>query len=539
MKGKSIIAAALALVMCGSFTGCGPQNEKAGKGLGEVTTTGEYPMDTDVTLRYWVGLNSDLTTTNTSMNTIPLKEYLEEATGVKLQFEHPVLGQETEAFNILISSEDMPDIVDYNWANYPNGPQTAIDDGIIEPLNEYFEKVSPNVKKYLDESPEMAVQMMTDEGNYYVYPFFRGGDELLSFMVYGVRQDLLDQAGLGTPETLDDWQTMLYKFKEMGVKIPLSLRINNANLQRFSPFTGVFGFIGTFYHDKDNKVKFGPYEPQFADYVKQLKQWYDDGILDPEFVDVTGKRISANISNGEVGAFFSTIGGELGSYLNAIEPSSGIKLAAVPVPVKNKGERPMFSQKDWPLKSCAAISATSKHKEIAARFLDYGYTDEGHMLYNFGKEGVSYELDSDKNPRYTDIVVDSAKNGGLSVAQGMAQYCRAYYNGPFVQDVRYVSQYYQNDVQKEALNMTDSDAFDYMMPQTYFTAEEQKKYTDIMTPIDTYREETLAKLVAGKMDISKLDEYFSELKRMGIEEAIALQQSAYDRYLEKVEKIKK
>ena len=520
MKGKHVIGAALALSLCVSVAGCGPQKQQSvGSGLGEVTTTGEYPMDTDVTLRYWVGLNSDLTTTNTSMNTTPFKEYLEEATGVKIQFEHPVIGQEGEAFNILISSEDMPDIVEYSWQNYPNGPQTAIDDGIIEPLNEYFEKVSPNVKKQLDKDPALAVQMMTDEGSYYAYPFFRDGEELLSFMTYGVRQDLLDQAGLPIPETFDEWQTMLYKFKDMGVKIPLSLRINNANLERFSPFTGIFGFIGTFYHDKDNKVKFGPYEPAFADYVKQLKQWYDDGILDPEFVDTAGKRISSNISNGEVGAFFSTIGGEMGSYLAAITPESGIKLTSTKVPVVNKGDTPMFCQKDWPLKPAAAISATSKHKEIAARFLDYGYSEKGHLLYNFGKEGVSYTMVNNE-PIYTPRVVDHEQNGGLSVAQGMAQYSRAYYSGPFVQDKGYIQQYYQTDVQKEALLNTASDALEYQLPTIYMTGEEQKRFTDIMTPINTYREETLAKLVAGKMDISKLDEYFSELERLGIEEAI-------------------
>ena len=51
-----------------------------------------------------------------------------------------------------------------------------------------------------------------------------------------------------------------------------------------------------------------------------------------------------------------------------------------------------------------------------------------------------------------------------------------------------------------------------------------------MTAVDTYREESLAKFIAGKTDIGQLDNYFAQLKSLGIDEAISIQQKAYDRY---------
>ena len=69
-----------------------------------------------------------------------------------------------------------------------------------------------------------------------------------------------------------------------------------------------------------------------------------------------------------------------------------------------------------------------------------------------------------------------------------------------------------------------------------YTQEEQKKLSDILTPIYTYREETVAKLISGKLDISYLDEYFQKMKDMGIEEAISIKQHAYDRYTENAAK---
>ena len=122
------------------------------------------------------------------------------------------------------------------------------------------------------------------------------------------------------------------------------------------------------------------------------------------------------------------------------------------------------------------------------------------------------------------------------MAQSMAKYLRANYGGPFVQDIRYTEQYYTNEEQKKALDMTDSDAWKYKMPNMTYTPEEQKRLNDILTPIYTYREETVAKLISGKLELSYLDEYFQKMKEMGIEEAISIKQSAYDRYMERVGK---
>jgi putative aldouronate transport system substrate-binding protein len=38
------------------------------------------------------------------------------------------------------------------------------------------------------------------------------------------------------------------------------------------------------------------------------------------------------------------------------------------------------------------------------------------------------------------------------------------------------------------------------------------------------------KFVMGKENLSRLDNYYADLKRMGIEEAIAIQQAALDRF---------
>lgn len=529
-----IITAAITLPV---FTGCKNDEKATSQSLDTVTTTDEYPQKTDVTLRYWLPLHSHVSATATSLNETPFKEYLEEETGINVKFEHPVAGQQESAFNIMIASDDIPDIIEWNWSNYSGGAQKAIDDEVIEPLNKYINSVSPNLKKIFEEHPEYRLQTETESGEVYQYPMIRSDERLDSYMVLLVRQDLLDKAGLEKPVTYDDWEEMLYRFKEMGIKNPISLRLNNLYMETLSPFTSRFGFIADFYHDENGKVKFGPYQKEFAEYIKMLNRWYEDGILDKEFANTDKNRRVAMVSNGENGAIDATIGGDYGSFISAILPESGIKYTAVPFPVNKAGERPMYAQKNWQVSDGAAISATSEHKELAARLLDFGYSEEGHILYNFGKEGVSFEYQKDENgnanPIYTELITNPEVNDGLTMAQSMAKYLRANYGGPFVQDIRCTEQYYTNEEQKKALDMTDSDAWKYKMPNMTYTQEEEKRLKDILTPIYTYREETAAKLISGKLDLSYLDEYFTKLKDMGIEEAISIKQSAYDRYLER------
>ena len=153
------------------------------------------------------------------------------------------------------------------------------------------------------------------------------------------------------------------------------------------------------------------------------------------------------------------------------------------------------------------------------------------MYYNFGIEGESYNM-VDGVPTYTDIILDTEKNGGLSVGQAMGKYIRACYNGPFVQDKNYISQFYTDPVQTEAINVwSDNDQLKYAMPNAAMTEDENREYTKIITDIDTYREEIMYKTITGTMSLDDFKaNYLNEMKERGIERAIQLKQQAYDRY---------
>jgi len=73
--------------------------------------------------------------------------------GVKINFIHPPMGNETDQFNLMIASKKLPDIIEWNWANYPGGPIKAVEDKVVISLNKYLDKYAPNYKKYLQKDP--------------------------------------------------------------------------------------------------------------------------------------------------------------------------------------------------------------------------------------------------------------------------------------------------------------------------------------------------------------------------------------------------
>ena len=61
------------------------------------------------------------------------------------------------------------------------------------------------------------------------------------------------------------------------------------------------------------------------------------------------------------------------------------------------------------------------------------------------------------------------------------------------------------------------------------TEDQMKKLAEIETDLKTYSEELLLKLVLGQKSLDDWDTYMSDLKRLGLDDKIAIEQDCYDR----------
>lgn len=474
---------------------------------------------------WWSQLFSTVSQTSESFGDTPFYQELAKRCNVELEFVHPAAGQEKEKFNIMCASGEFPDIIEWDFTSYKGGPAKAVEDGVIIYLDDYM-KYAPNYSKYLKEHPEVEKQVLTDDGKHYTFAFLRGDDSLMCWKGPQIRKDLLDKAGLSLPETIDDWDKALRKFKEMGIEYPLSLR---KGFDFVDTFSGAYGVSQEFYQE-DGKVKYGPIEPGFRDYINLLRTWFADGILDNDFFAQDGKAFVSKITSGNVGAYIGAAGSEMGAWLPVLQGiDSSYNLSGTKYPVLKAGDTPRFGQKDFAYYPIVSVSISSQCKNIeeAVKLLDYGYSEEGHLFWNFGIEGVSYNM-TDGYPQYTDEVLKNPD--GLSIAGAMSKYSAGCYGGPFVQDARYYEQYLPYEQQKEAIRLWTDHDDSTRIPTLSYTEKENDEYSKKYTAIKSYIDENLLKFISGQKSMDEWDSFVAQIKSDGIEDVIKIKQDALDRF---------
>lgn len=489
-----------------------------------------------ITFTYWVTLNANAAATMKSLNENLVYKELEKRTGVKIEFQHPTTGQELEQLNLMLASGKYPDMIEWNWLGVPGGPAKAIKDGIIIKLNDVIKTNAPNLTKVYTDNPDWYRQVITDEGDMYVFPFLRSHPRLLTSVGPQIRADWLKKLNIAVPTTIDEWGAMLVAFKtkdpEPGqIELPFSPNINGMKLGAFfyHAFVGAYGITTAYYNDKGT-VKYGPMQPEFKEFLKTMAAWFKDGLIDPDFPAADRKAMDAKIMGGQLGSFVHLTGSGMGRILQLVQPKNPtFDLVPAPYPVLKAGEKPQFGQRDanYPGGASVAITTACKHVPEAAKWCDYKYGQEGHILCNFGVEGVSFKWEGDF-PRYTDAVMNPPE--GQTLAQSLAKYMLSNFGGPFVQDIRYLDQYVPMPQQQAGLKIWTEPTNEKLMPPVTPTADESKKFASVMSNVNTRYEEAVIKIITGADSVDNWDTVLGEFKQMGIEDAVKIQQAALDRF---------
>lgn len=76
-----------------------------------------------------------------------------------------------------------------------------------------------------------------------------------------------------------------------------------------------------------------------------------------------------------------------------------------------------------------------------------------------------------------------------------------------------------------------TDMGEHFFPPTSVAEEDSEQYADIMNNVKTLADEMEAQFIAGTVPMDEWDAYQEQLKKFGIEDAIAMMQTAYDNYM--------
>jgi len=522
---KRLISGILAGVLISStLVGCGGTKEKTAapkeSTAPAVAGIGAYPVKGNPTLKVWAG-NISSKTIKTNKDGVWEPE-LEKITGVKIEWTHSMAADQ---FNLMLASGDLPDIIYNDWIyNYAGGPTKAIQNDLIIPLNDAFDKYAPNIKKYLKENPVVDKSLKTDEGKYGVFPTIRNNMALRVYFGPIVRKDWLDELSIKTPETIDDWYTMLKTLKEKK-NLPATLTWEKGLPSRNVGIIGSYNLMYGMFVD-NGKVKYGPAEPAYKDFMTTMAKWYKEGLIDPDIATVDKKVLDSKFTSEKTGVSFNLLGGGIGTYMASMEKKNPkVNVEGIPYPVLKSGEKPKISSlsgKFGPYQ--AAISTNCKNVEAAAKWLDYAYSVEGNMFYNFGMEGVSYNM-VNGYPKYTDELM----NAPTGIKDILGKFTPL--NGAKIDDFRSFEQYsVSRKQQTDAIKTWTTEAEKYIMPEVYPTSEEMQEISTLMNDIQSYTDEMYFKFLFGNEKVENMDSYYAQLKKLNIEKAVSLYQKAYDRY---------
>lgn len=513
----------------------GAAAESGDESQAETAETGEFQLpivDEPTTLSYFVADDSNAAIMTTDWNDNEFYQEMERRTGVHLEFEMVSSADYQTNFNLMIASGNLADMIYVGASYYAEGVDAAIDDGYFLDLTDLVDEYMPNYEKVRTSDVQYELLSTTDSGRLGAVYELRQSKQG-PWLGLWIRQDWLDDLGLDTPVTFDDYHEVLTAFKnEKGATAPLILNFSGSDGE-FGTMSGGLNVLNSWQLDETGKVNFGPYMDAWKEYVTIMHQWYTEGLIDPDFM-ATDERTAdmAKVVTGASGVFAALY--TMPSVYEAASEDSNMNLAPVNPPVMNEGDEGHIRLRDSYTSGNTAISADSENWEVALRWLDYLYTEEGALLANYGVEGDTFEFDENGEPVFTDKILNN--ENGWTMTQTVASYlCPSAGIANWSDWTRELAGVPEKD--QACYDVWSEFSDDWRLPSSVtLTQDESTERAALYADISTIVKEQTAQFISGALDIEEnWDAYISALEASGMERAIEITQAAYDRYLARVE----
>ena len=271
--------------------------EAAGEAAGPVEAT---KFEDEVTIRVMLwdrGNAAPGTTTEDNALTQWLKDQMKENYNINVEYVAVPRSSSDDSLNIMMAGGTAPDIVfTYDQALFYNYAAN----GALADLTEVYNKYGANIAEYCAEAQGIGE---VDGTRYAVMK--QRGTEQPRHMGY-IRQDWLDELGMEVPKTKEELGEYLYAVKEK--KLGGDKTVPWAMIGRADTEKNYLNFVGSYVtleNDRDAYIYNEAYmavAPGSKDGLKQLNQWYNDGLITTDFpTDTTEDVMKADVANGRAG----------------------------------------------------------------------------------------------------------------------------------------------------------------------------------------------------------------------------------------------
>lgn len=311
---------------------------------------------------------------------------LEEAVGADITTEAM-----PEDISASLAAGDSPDIFRVNRSQL----ETYLAQGLVLDLSQYQDQL-PDYQAFVGAE---TVQQGTVDGQLSaITPFLNDKN----YTTYWIRQDWLDQLGLPTPTTVEEFRDVLQAFTEQdpdGNGQNDTYGLTGASpYNTFLPLFGAFGTPGPkyIYVDDTGQVRSGYTDPGAEEAITYIADLQTSGFVDPDSYTLSASEARDRAFQGLAGVMSQ-------SWASVTKPEFW-DAAMAAQPDADWQQLDLFLTADSQPSSIAlpasgifyAVPASLEGDDAKIakilELINYTATEEGNRLVCFGVEGVHYEL---------------------------------------------------------------------------------------------------------------------------------------------------
>lgn len=507
------------IMLIGLVSACGGSKQNPEGGMDQEAydnlTDREFPIVNEpITLNMFTA-KSDANA-NVDWNDLPVWNEYEDMTNIELDWtEQASQTGLADKRNIALST-DMPDV--FYTSYLPNTELSKYgDQGVFLALNDYIDEHAPNLKKAMEEDPNIQKGMTFPDGNIYSMPAIKGNDFLSSRIgaLPWFDSSWLDRLDMDIPETTEEFYQFLTGVKESGDDIIPYGGAGIADL--IFLIRGSFGLnnTGVDFIDQDpdgDGLRFVPTSDEYREMLEYVHLLYDEELIDEDiftfdsekFIDFASNGIYAStvFSNPE-----STFGGSGYVSGSALEGPYGDQLYTKVSPALTHNGQ-------------FVITSNNPNPVATIRWMDYFYSDEGSRFLSMGIEGETYEAEGDVY-KFKDGINRSEYIPG----EGLEL--------PGLKKVAYSGTAQTPEEASESIQDIKQYIPDDIWSEFTYTREEIKTLRMEGVDIQKRVKEMRDKFIAGSesLDDDNWNEYVETLHEMGLEKYMDVQNAAYERYI--------
>ena len=474
------------------------------------------------------------------------------ASGLNFDIEDISSAAVAERKPLLFAGNELPDMLFNMGISTSDVARYGVAEGQLLPLNEYITpEIMPNFHAMIQRYPEIIGDITASDGKIYTLPMVSGLKLAngISSELFFINKEIMEEVGFDFPQTLDEFTAMLYAMKE---KYPDSYPFGGAASTPADPrcyILNALGFLtiennyaGNMVAEKNGEAVIPAYHDDFIEYLKLLNQYYNDGILPPDFFTMDLTAANAQMAEGRTFTF--------AYWPNIAVPQidefqkwySGYPLTSA----WNDTKRWPNITKTHP--GGLALSAQTKYAEEIMRWADFYFSALGGIYawggplmgsedtlgmisgcYPNADGSITYHLPGDG---YENNYSYFCGLFGGSTAFGNRSHALELEDEGCVTPQQYIAWQLNGVVEPFTWDMSNGDNFarstmdDTIKPYetigfprtTYFDEETEDNIADLRSVLDSYIDAEVAKFITGKRAIAEFDAFREELKGLGIEE---------------------